>query len=591
MRSVHHRILLPLLLLAWSLSAQLPPTLPAGGQIQLQVTQPGVDTASPVTATAMFDPPVIRAGQKTYYRVQLNAIEASIQWPDPLTVPAGLTFGSDARGQIMPLMGGTFRPITSFVHEVEAAKTGRYTITNFTVNVDGQPVTIPAASLDVVARDPVPPPVVRQILLSASATNLFLGEPFHIRALLPSSSPGQIDFLGEIEVNGDGLMPDRTTMRQSIAPVTVNGQLKQTFSCEMTVTPIATGPLKFSVQGFTTSPRAFSGTISISGADVIRTESLQYLFVISDPVTVNVRPLPEAGRLPGFTGSIGKFFSDPAMLSTNRMHVGEPAHLKLFIHAEGELTRLVPPLTPRSRDWQIIADKPPETGFTLIPLTDDAQATPEIPYSSFDPATGEYVDLTVPPIPVTVFGEGLPVQLSGTDEQGSHVPLKLSDLAATPGESVLSLKPLQLRGWFIAIQFLPMIGLFVLLRWDRHRRFLEAHPEIVRRREARRALRREKRLWRKAVVEGDAPGFVRSATNAMRIVCAPHFPANPRALVCADVLAQLDASDQTGSVGETVRKIFAVSDAQFAVAPGRPVDLLSLEAKVDTVLMKLEEKL
>jgi hypothetical protein len=44
-------------------------------------------------------------------------------------------------------------------------------------------------------------------------------------------------------------------------------------------------------------------------------------------------------------------------------------------------------------------------------------------------------------------------------------------------------------------------------------------------------------------------------------------------------------------VGDTVRKIFTVADARFAAAPGAAVDLLSLEAKVDTVLMKLEEKL
>jgi hypothetical protein len=77
----------------------------------------------------------------------------------------------------------------------------------------------------------------------------------------------------------------------------------------------------------------------------------------------------------------------------------------------------------------------------------------------------------------------------------------------------------------------------------------------------------------------------------MKIACAPHFPANPRALVCADVLSQLDHEDQDGYVGQTVRQIFNVADARFAATPGIAVDLLSLEPKVDTVLMKLEEKL
>jgi len=591
MRPVHYQLILPLLLLPLGLLAQAPMQVPPGAQIQLQVAQPGVDAASPVTATAMFDPPVIRAGQKTYYRVQLNATEASIRWPEALAVPPGLKFGPDARGQTMPLLEGTFRPITGFVDEVQTTQAGHFTITNFSVDVDGRPVEIPSASLDVVAKDPVSPPVVHRILLSASATNLFLGEPFHIRIMLPSSPANEIELLSEIQINGDGFMPDKTTMRQGITQVNVDRRPKSSFICQMTMTPIATGPLKFSVQGFTASPRTFSGTISISGPAVIRGGPPQYVLLVSDAVAVKVRPLPEEGRLPGFTGAIGKFSYDPPELSTNRMRVGEPVHLKLSRHGDGELTRWVPPMLPRSRDWQIIPDEPAETGFTLIPLTDDGRATPEIPYSSFDPATGQYVDLTVPPLPVTVLGEGLPVQLAVTDEQGLTAPVKLSGLAEAPGESVWSLKPLQLRDWFLAVQFLPVIGFLALWRWDRHRRFLEAHPEIVRRRQARRALRREKRRWRQAVAEGDATAFVQSAANAMRIACAPHFPANPRALVCADVLAQLEGEDVTGNVGETVRKVFAVNDARFAVAPGRAVDLLSLEAKVDTVLMKLEEKL
>ena len=62
-------------------------------------------------------------------------------------------------------------------------------------------------------------------------------------------------------------------------------------------------------------------------------------------------------------------------------------------------------MPPRSRDWQIIADHPPATGFTLIPLTDEARETPAIPFSYFDPATAKYVDLTIPPLPVTVVGD------------------------------------------------------------------------------------------------------------------------------------------------------------------------------------------
>jgi hypothetical protein len=120
---------------------------------------------------------------------------------------------------------------------------------------------------------------------------------------------------------------------------------------------------------------------------------------------------------------------------------------------------------------------------------------------------------------------------------------------------------------------------------------LEAHPEIVRRRQARRALRRIKRALQKAFAAGDADAFVRHAADALCIAVAPNYPADPQALVCADVLAQLSVAEQNGRAGETVRRIFAAADARFAVSPETQAGLPALRAEVETVLLKLEEKL
>jgi len=566
-----------LLLAPFCLSAQAPPQLPPGGLAQLQVAQPAVDVSSPATATAMFDPPVVRPGEKTFYRVNVVATEFSVRWPEKISAPPELKFGPEAHGQMTGFLGNTFRPLTSFVYEVQATATGHFAVTNFTVEVYGQPLEIPAAALDVVAENSNPHPA-RQLALEISETNVFLGQPLHVRVMLPAGPGNPVEVLQEIQLNSGGLMTDKTTMRQTIEPVNINGQLKPAFICEMTVTPIAAGPLKFSAQGFAAG-RELGGPPN-------------YVLLISDPAAINVRPLPSDGELPGFTGAIGKFFLDPPQLSTNRIRVGEPAHLKIIFHGEGDLTRLVPPAPPRPRDWEIIADNPPGIGYTFIPLTDEPNETPVIPFSYFDPATAKCVDLTIPPLPVTVVAEGLPTELPPMeDESESTLPLKLSGLAPVPGKTAASLEPLQLRGWFVGVQLAPVIGLLALWQWERRRRFLEAHPEIVRRRQARRALRRKKRELKNAASAGDAAAFVRHAADAMKISCAPHFPAHPQALVCADVLAQLDDAAQNGRAGESVRKIFAADDAQFAVSPQKQFDLPALQSDVDAVLLKLEEKL
>jgi hypothetical protein len=578
-----------LLFAPFLLEAQTPPQLPPGGLIQLQVAQPAVDVSSQVTATATFDPPVARPGEKAFYRVTVDATESSIQWPDEIVLPPGLKFGPSARGQLTQFLGNKFLPLTSFIYEVRATATGHFDIKKFTVEVYGKPLEIPAAGLDVVAGNPNPQPA-RHLVLESSATNLFTGEPFRVRVMLPAGPGNQIEALREIQLNGNGLMTDKTAMRQAIESVNVNGQIKPAFICDIVATPIAAGPLKFSAQGFTAG-RDFGGAIVVQGQVVIPGGPPKYVLLVSDAVEINVRSLPSAGELPGFTGAIGKFNCDPPQLSTNRLRVGEPAHLKVVFRSQGDLTRLVPPNPPRSPAWQIIADNPPDTGFTLIPLTDEATNTPVIPFCTFDPATGNYVDLTVPPLPVTVVGEGLPVQLPAMDDESeSSAPLKLSELATTPGKMAGSLKPLQLRGWFVCVQLAPVIGFFALWQWDRRRRFLEEHPEIVRRRQARRALRREQSRLQKAAAAGDAAAFVQHAANAMRIAVAPRDAANPRALVCADVLAQLGGAHQNRA-RETARKIFAAADAQFAASAQTQSGLLELHSEVEAVLEELEEKL
>jgi len=579
------------------LPAQVPPQVsPEAAAQMIMRPQTPVDNSQPanLVATAEFDPPAVRPGEKTTYRVTINATQNSIRWPDEISLPAGLRLGPSARGQLTQPDGTPFRPLTEFIYEVTPNEAGRMTITNVSVPVGSQAVEIPAATLDVSATNAISPPA-RKISLEVSATNLLFGQPFRVRVIFPATLGNQLEALRDVQFNGGSFLTDKLAVRQAIEPVVQGDQLVPAFTYETIATPLAAGLQTMSAQGFTVPPfsagpltiTARTGPIMLGGAP-----SGRPMFLVSDAVQLNVRPLPEKSALAGFTGALGKFLADQPQLSTNRLRVGESLHLKYGFHGEGDLTRWVPPATPRSRDWQIIADPPPATGFTLIPQTDEATNTPAIPFSAFDPELASYVNLTIPPLSVTVLGDGLPVQLPVLDDEGkAAAPLKLSDLEPTPGKTVVSLRPLQLRGWFVIVQLLPVMGFIALWQWDRRRRFLEAHPEIVRRRQARSALRREIRCLQKAAAAGDAAAFVAHAAQAMRVAVAPHFPANPRALVCGDVLAQLADAERNGCMGETARTIFAAADARFAPDKNAKGDLLTLESAVEAVLQKLEEKL
>jgi len=587
---------------------------------QLMVTQPSIEIASNVVAVSSFDPPVIRAGEKSTYRVTFNALDESIAWPEELPAPPQLELRLSARGQVFQQIGNQLRPYTTINHHVRATNPGTFTIPDYTVDVYGRRITIPAARLEVVSQDTaVPPPPGQRLVLQISETNAYAGQPVAARILIPGSVSNLVQGLQSVKLNGDGILVDQSAVRQVFAPVLMGGRNVPAYVYETVFTPLVAGKLEIAAQGFTIGNR-FAGPLTLPGQLTLFGDPSQNVLLDSDPVTLSVRPLPRTGALPGFTGVIGRFTNDPPLLSTNQVRLGDSVNLVVIFRGEGHLLRFVPPSVPVVRNWQVsdpapggvaVANRPPVPGFvpgnsvaftyTLTPLTTAVQATPAIPFSYFDPGRGAYVDLTIPSLPISVT-PGVTttldpesvvekVEVEGT-AAGEEKKLALSALATSPGRITDSLVPLQQRGWFMVVQILPVIGFAALWAWDRRRRYLEQHPEVLLRRRARRALRRERRELQKAIRAGDKLRYASVAVTAMRVACAPHYPAEPRALVCRDVLDSLEEAERTGRTGEIVRRFFAVVDASvFSTTRGEGDGLLALQPELDRVLEKLEARL
>jgi hypothetical protein len=589
--------------------AQTPANPTADQLMQIMRLQPAVDVSAPVTATADFDPPLVRPGEKSIYRVIFSATEVSVRLPEPILAPASLTLRRSLSGQNMQPAGGAMRIFSTFNYDARATEPGVFTVPEFTAEVYGKTVAVPAAQLEVKADLPEPHETVRQLLIETPATNVFVGETFNVSVRLPATAPNGVEGVSQIQINGDGFIEDKNAVRQTIQTIEKNGRKVPTFIYETSVTPISAGRLDLSAQGFT-SGMQFSGPVIITGQVSFSDGAPKYLLLEAEPFTINVRPLPAGSELPGYTGAVGSYTCDLPSLATNTFKAGEPVQLNVIIRGQKNLGRINPPPPPRAPGWQIF---PAERGgiaagtgtsnagaifkYTLIPLTDAVRATPAIPFSCFDPARGKYVDLTIPSLPVIVLpGEtqtnaDAALMLSENESEPEQKS-GLSKPAQAPGWTAGSLLPLQMRGWFPLVQIVPAVGFCGLWFWDRRRRHLEQHPEIVRRRQARRALRRELRLLEQAAVSADAAGFIRCVINSLQIVSAPHYPAAPRALVCGDVLQILNVSEREGTSGETVRRFFSAADAAaFARDAGTKNELLAEKSAVKEILAKLEARL
>ena len=592
-----------------STHAQTPANPTPEQLIQIMRSQPTMDLSAPVTATASFDPPLVRPGEKSIYRVTFNATEVSVRLPEQIPAPSPLKLHRSVSGQNMQSVGGSFQMFSTFNYDVRATEPGVFTVPEFTAEVYGKPVVVPVAELEAQPKSSEPREPVRQLLVETSATNVFVGETFNVSVRLPATPASGVEGVAQMQINGDGFIVDKNAVRQSIQSVEKDGRKVPTYIYETSVTPISAGQLNLSAQGFTAGMQ-FGGPVIISGQVSIAGGAPKYLLLESEPITINVRPLPTESELPGFNGAVGSYTCDPPSLVTNVLKVGEPVQLTVVMRGQKNLNRINPPPPPHAQGWQIfpairggIVAGPgtnyPGASFkyTLIPLSDEARVTPAIPFSCFDPARGQYVDLTIPPVPVTIKADATltnaeAAELLAGDVSEPEKKTGLSKLAPTPGRTTGSLVPLQMHMWFPFVQLLPVLGFFGLWFWDRRRRFLERHPEIVRRRQARRALRRELRLLEQAAAAGDDAGFIRCAIKALQIASAPHYPATPRALVCGDVLQILTAPEREGKSGETVRRLFAAADAAaFASTAATDTGLLAENSALKKILAKLEARL
>ena len=70
----------------WAQPTSPPPAMDP--LMTLMLSQPRLDVTGPVTAGAAFEPPVVRPGEQSTYRVVFNALDDSIVWPERMPAPA-----------------------------------------------------------------------------------------------------------------------------------------------------------------------------------------------------------------------------------------------------------------------------------------------------------------------------------------------------------------------------------------------------------------------------------------------------------------------------------------------------------------------
>jgi hypothetical protein len=78
----------------------------------------------------------------------------------------------------------------------------------------------------------------------------------------------------------------------------------------------------------------------------------------------------------------------------------------------------------------------------------------------------------------------------------------------------------------------------------------------------------------------------------MQIAAAPHFPAEPRALVCGEVLSLFEATEQRGRTGDVIRSFFTREErSRFGPQRGDYAPLFELRPELEGILGQMEARL
>jgi hypothetical protein len=254
----------------------------------------------------------------------------------------------------------------------------------------------------------------------------------------------------------------------------------------------------------------------------LRTERLK-----TEPLTIEVLPLPTAGQPPKFDTSAVGHFTLRAEVDRDRVNVGEAVTLKLAISGQGNLRKLAAPALPRLDGWKVYEPKVSVTlnpgervegskavEYLLLPERPGVTTIPPFTLAFFDPERGTYGSEKSNPLRIEVSADAAqPARPAPTGIVAAG-----SAAAASGGENVLALdiRPLrnrptlrrdlgasfyQSRGLGIIVAVPPLaLALTALIGFARER--LSQETEGTRRRKLRRLARRRLRTAEAHLREG-----------------------------------------------------------------------------------------
>ena len=361
--------------------------------------------AHAVTFSASLDRTTLRVGEQAVLTLRFDGGQPGgvPRLPDVPNLP--LQFAGQS--QQISILNGQRVASLLLTYTVTPTAPGDYTIPGFKVPVGNAELPSQPLALKVLPANAKVPDTeaFRQLTfvkIRAGKTNAYVGEPFSLEVRLYFTGGGEIQMPS---LRGDGftLAPFQHQQGQEqIGNTVFRVLLFRTVATPVKAGKLALGPAQC----------AFNLHVRVGGGDVFdlfnRGVRAQAVTILSDPLDIQVQPLPTEGRPADFNGAVGNF-TLAASAGPVDVAVGDPVTVRVQISGRGALDGVRMPTLElgeafKSYPATVTTEQPDPLSMTGLrkleqvvqPQSADVKELPGFAFSFFDPDARAYRTLKHP---------------------------------------------------------------------------------------------------------------------------------------------------------------------------------------------------
>jgi len=301
------------------------------------------------------------------------------------------------------ITNNTITQSTSIAYVIGAKKEGKFVIGPASVNVNGNTIQSNAIIIEVSKGASAAATGNENVMVRAvvNKSKAYIGEEVTVTFKLYF----RVDILA-LNVTSmpsfDGFFLQEAKSNQNQVTETVDGvtyavtELKRTFAIPQRTGRLGIDPLEVDC----TVRRSAFGTVSSK--------------IRSNPLSIEVLPLPEAGKPPGFAGAVGDY-NYKVELSGDKVKANEALNLVVTISGKGNLKLVEAPKIGFPEDFETYDPKVKENlsagagmsgsktfDYLVIPRHEGDYKISNLDFSFFNPAKNEYVTIPAPELNIHV---------------------------------------------------------------------------------------------------------------------------------------------------------------------------------------------